>query len=125
MQQDAKIYVAGHRGLVGSALVRQLQARGYRDLLLRTHAELDLTDAQATDAFFAQEQPDYVFLAAAKVGGIVANNSYPAEFIRDNLAIQTSVIHAAYRHGVQRLLFLGRAASTPSSRRSRCAKTRC
>lgn len=113
MQQDAKIYVAGHRGLVGSALVRQLQARGYRDLLLRTHAELDLTDAQATDAFFAQEQPDYVFLAAAKVGGIVANNSYPAEFIRDNLAIQTSVIHAAYRHGVQRLLFLGSSCIYP------------
>ena len=113
MQQDAKIYVAGHRGLVGSALVRQLQARGYRNLLLRTHAELDLTDAQATDAFFAQEQPDYVFLAAAKVGGIVANNSYPAEFIRDNLAIQTSVIHAAYRHGVQRLLFLGSSCIYP------------
>ena len=113
MQQDAKIYVAGHRGLVGSALVRQLQARGYRNLLLRTHAELDLTDARATDAFFAQEKPDYVFLAAAKVGGIVANNSYPAEFIRDNLAIQTSVIHSAYRHGVKRLLFLGSSCIYP------------
>ena len=103
MQEDARIYVAGHRGLVGSAIVRRLRAAGCTNLLLRTHAELDLTDDRATRAFFDAERPDYVFLAAAKVGGIVANNTYPGEFIRDNLAIQTNVIHAAYRAGVKRL----------------------
>lgn len=87
MDPQARIYVAGHRGLVGSAIVRRLQAAGHTHLLLRTHAELDLTDERATRAFFDAERPDHVFLAAAKVGGIVANNSYPAEFIRDNLAI--------------------------------------
>ena len=95
MNLDSCIYVAGHRGLVGSAIVRNLEAKGYTNLVTRTHAELDLTDAAATDAFFAAEKPEYVFLAAAKVGGIVANNSYPAEFIRDNLVIQTNVIHSA------------------------------
>jgi GDP-L-fucose synthase len=105
--------VAGHRGLVGSALVKNLQGKGYTKLLTRTHAELDLTDQQAVDAFFQQEQPDYVFLAAAKVGGILANNEYPAEFIRDNLAIQTNVIHAAYKHNVRRLMFLGSSCIYP------------
>ncbi len=113
MHIDAKIYVAGHRGLVGSAIVRNLQAAGYKRLLLRTHAELDLTDAHATRAFFETEQPDYVFLAAAKVGGIVANNSFPAEFIRDNLVIQANVIHSAYLNGVKRLLFLGSSCIYP------------
>ncbi len=113
MHTDAKIYVAGHRGLVGSAIVRNLQAAGYQHLLTRTHAELDLTDAHATHAFFEATQPDYVFLAAAKVGGIVANNSFPAEFIRDNLVIQTNVIHAAYLSGVKRLLFLGSSCIYP------------
>lgn len=113
MQHSAKIYVAGHRGLVGSAIVRQLQAAGYSNLLLRTHAELDLTDAAATAAFFAAEQPEYVFMAAARVGGILANNQYPADFIRDNLLIQTHVIHNAWRHGVQRLLFLGSSCIYP------------
>ena len=113
MDKTAKIYVAGHRGLVGSAIVRNLQAKGYTNLLLRTHAELDLTNQAATDAFFAQEKPDYVFLAAAKVGGIHANNEYPAEFIRDNLAIQTNIIHAAYVNNVQRLMFLGSSCIYP------------
>jgi GDP-L-fucose synthase len=110
---DSCIYIAGHRGLVGSAIVRNLEAKGYTNLIRRTHAELDLTDAAATDAFFAAEKPEYVFLAAAKVGGIVANNSYPAEFIRDNLVIQTNVIHSAYKHGVTRLMFLGSSCIYP------------
>ena len=110
---QSRIYVAGHRGLVGSALVRALRARGFADLLLRTHAELDLTDQAAVEAFFAAEKPDHVFLAAARVGGIHANNEYPAEFIRDNLAIQTNVIHAAWRAGVGRLLFLGSSCIYP------------
>lgn len=113
MDKRARIYVAGHRGLVGSAIVRNLRAKGYDNLLLRTHAELDLTDQRATDAFFAAEVPEYVFLAAAKVGGILANNTYPAEFIRDNLAIQTNAIHSAYLHGVRRLLFLGSSCIYP------------
>jgi GDP-L-fucose synthase len=147
MEQNAKIYIAGHRGLVGSALMRRLSlpstgegspsspspSRGehpgghkgwgggdavnhkgpYPNLLTYTHAELDLTDQAAVEAFFATEKPDYVFLAAAKVGGILANNSYPAEFIRDNLAIQTNVIHAAYKNGVKRLLFLGSSCIYP------------
>jgi GDP-L-fucose synthase len=112
---DSKIYVAGHRGLVGSAIVRRLLAVGHspRSLVLRTHSELDLTDQKATEAFFAQEKPDYVFLAAAKVGGIHANNTYPAEFIQQNLAIQTNVIHEAYRNNVKRLLFLGSSCIYP------------
>jgi GDP-L-fucose synthase len=113
MDRDAKIYVAGHRGLVGSALVRALQGMGYRNLLLRSHGELDLIDQRGTEVFFAQEKPDYVFLAAAKVGGIHANNVYPAEFIRNNLAIQTNVIHAAYLAGVTRLMFLGSSCIYP------------
>lgn len=113
MDKNAKIYVAGHRGLVGSAIVRNLQAAGYTNLLLRTHAELDLTNQVATAAFFEAEKPDYVFLAAAKVGGIVANNTYPAEFIRDNLLIQSNIIHAAYMNQVKRLLFLGSSCIYP------------
>jgi GDP-L-fucose synthase len=113
MEADAKVYVAGHRGLVGSALLRALQARGYSNLLTRTRAELDLTDQSIVDEFFRGERPEHVFLAAAKVGGIHANNTYPGEFIRDNLAIQTNVIHAAFRSGVKRLLFLGSSCIYP------------
>jgi GDP-L-fucose synthase len=113
MKSTSRIYIAGHRGLVGSAIVRRLQAAGHTQLLLRTHGELDLTDEAATRRFFEQEKPEYVFLAAAKVGGIVANNSFPASFIRDNLAIQTNVIHAAYLSGATRLLFLGSSCIYP------------
>ena len=113
MNSTAKIYIAGHRGLVGSALMRCLQAQGYTNIVARTHAELDLTDRVATEAFFAAEKPEYVFLAAAKVGGIHANNTYPGEFIFTNLAIQTNVIHAAYLSGVERLLFLGSSCIYP------------
>jgi GDP-L-fucose synthase len=113
MQKDAKIFVAGHRGLVGSAITRRLGLAGYNNLVQRRHSELDLADAVAVKDFFERERPDYVFLAAAKVGGIVANNSYPAEFIRDNLAIQTNVIHSAWQTGVTRLLFLGSSCIYP------------
>ena len=113
MNPNVKIYIAGHRGLVGSALMRCLQAQGYTNIVARTHAELDLTDRVATEAFFAAEKPEYVFLAAAKVGGIHANNIYPGEFIFTNLAIQTNVIHAAYQSGVERLLFLGSSCIYP------------
>lgn len=113
MTPDARIYVAGHRGLAGSALVRALQAKGYANLVTRTHAELDLTDARAVAAFFRAERPDIVFLAAARVGGILANSNAPAEFIHDNLAIQTNVIHEAWRAGVARLLFLGSSCIYP------------
>jgi len=113
MDKYSKIYVAGHRGLVGSAIVRKLQAEGFDNLLLRTSSELDLRDQTAVDAFFASEQPEYVFLAAARVGGIYANDVYPADFIRDNLQIQTHVIDAAYRNGVKRLLFLGSSCIYP------------
>jgi GDP-L-fucose synthase len=108
-----RVYVAGHRGLVGSALLRGLQQRGYSSLLTRTHAELDLTDAPAVEAFFQAERPDFVFLAAAKVGGILANDTYPADFLRENLLIQTCVIESARRAGVQRLLFLGSSCIYP------------
>ena len=113
MDKGAKIFVAGHRGLVGSAIVRRLQAAGFDNLVLRTHADLDLGDAAAVQEFFAAERPEYVFLAAARVGGILANDSYPADFIRDNLLIQTSVIEAAHRHGVHKLLFLGSSCIYP------------
>ncbi|HVI25613.1 MAG TPA: GDP-L-fucose synthase [Xanthomonadaceae bacterium] len=113
MDLHAKIYVAGHRGLVGSAVVRRLHAAGARNLILRTHAELDLTDQAAVEHFFADERPDYVFLCAAKVGGIHANNTYPAEFIRDNLALQTNVIHSAWKNGARKLLFLGSSCIYP------------
>ncbi|NJM11435.1 MAG: GDP-L-fucose synthase [Synechococcaceae cyanobacterium SM1_2_3] len=113
IHSNAKIYVAGHRGLVGSALVRALRAQGYSNLVLRTHAELDLLDQAATARFFAEERPACVFLAAAKVGGIQANNRYRGEFIYDNLMIQLNVIHHAYLAGVKRLIFLGSSCIYP------------
>ena len=113
MDKGAKIYVAGHRGLAGSAIVRQLQHEGYGNLVLRTHAELELADQAAVRDFFERERPDCVFLAAAKVGGIIANSSYPAEFIHSNLAVQTNVIHESWRVGVKRLLFLGSSCIYP------------
>ncbi|SBT07420.1 bifunctional GDP-fucose synthetase: GDP-4-dehydro-6-deoxy-D-mannose epimerase and GDP-4-dehydro-6-L-deoxygalactose reductase [Candidatus Propionivibrio aalborgensis] len=113
MNTSERIYVAGHSGLVGSAVVRALRAEGSSNVLTRTHDELDLTNQTATEIFFAEEKPAYVFLAAARVGGIVANSTYPAEFIRDNLAIQTNIIHAAYKNNVRRLLFLGSSCIYP------------
>jgi GDP-L-fucose synthase len=113
MEIDARIFVAGHRGLVGSAIVRKLEGLGARNLLLRTRAELDLTNHAAVERFFASERPEYVLLAAAKVGGIVANDSAPADFIRDNLLIQTHVIDAAHRHGTKKLAFLGSSCIYP------------
>lgn len=113
MNKEAKIYVAGHRGLVGSALLRTLNVKGYHNLVVRTHDELELRDQAAVRAFFAKEKPEYVILAAAKVGGILANNTYPAEFIHDNLAIQTNVIHSAWQNNVNRLLFLGSSCIYP------------
>lgn len=113
MERSARVYVAGHRGLVGSAIMRRLSELGFSDLITRTHAELDLTDRAAVEEFFEAEKPDYVFLAAAKVGGILANNTYPADFIRDNLAIQLNVIDAAYRHAAKKLLFLGSSCIYP------------
>jgi len=115
MNINSKIYIAGHRGLVGSALVRRLQAKGYTNLVTRTHAELELRDQKAVQAFFETEKPDYVILAAAKVGGIHANNTYPAEFIHDNLVIQNNVIHSAYQNTVERLLFLGSSCIYPKN----------
>jgi GDP-L-fucose synthase len=111
--RDARIFVAGHRGLVGAAIVRRLQAEGATNLLLRTHAELDLTRQAEVESFFADERPDYVILAAAKVGGILANDSMPAEFLRENLEIQTHVIHSAWQHGVRKLCFLGSSCIYP------------
>jgi GDP-L-fucose synthase len=108
-----KIYVAGHRGMVGSAIVRNLQAQGYTNIVTRTHAEMDLTDQATVKSFFEQEKPDQVYLAAAKVGGIHANNAYPAEFIYDNLMMQNNVIHQAFLNGVKKLLFLGSSCIYP------------
>ncbi|MDW7646349.1 MAG: GDP-L-fucose synthase [Desulfuromonadales bacterium] len=113
MDLNSKIFVAGHKGLVGSAIVRQLQGAGYTNLILRSHGELDLTDQQAVATFFANERPEYVFLAAAKVGGIVANNTYRADFIYENLTIQNNVIHQSYVQGVKKLLFLGSTCIYP------------
>ena len=113
MNKNAKIYIAGHRGLVGSALMRQLEIQGYSNVVFRTHAELDLTNQTLVAEFFATEQPEYVILAAAKVGGIHANNTYPAEFIQENLAMQSNVIHQSYVSGVKRLLFLGSSCIYP------------
>ena len=113
MNEDSKIYVAGHRGLVGSAIVRKLEAEGYRNIVVRTSSELDLRNQGAVADFFHKEKPEYVFLAAAKVGGIVANNSFPAEFIYDNLMIQTNVIHHAWLNDVKKLLFLGSTCIYP------------
>ncbi|GFO54225.1 GDP-L-fucose synthase [Geomonas sp. Red276] len=113
MDKGGKIFVAGHRGLVGSAIVRELEGQGYGNLVVRTSKELDLRDQAATAAFFAAERPDYVLVAAAKVGGIVANNSYPADFIYDNLMIQNNVVHSAYLNGVRKLLLLGSTCIYP------------
>lgn len=113
MESASRIYVAGHRGLAGSALCRELERRGYKDVITRTHADLDLRDRRATERFFDEERPEYVVLAAARVGGIAANIQYPAEFIRDNLEIQTSVLEASRRAGVRRLVFLGSSCIYP------------
>lgn len=113
MRIESKIFVAGHRGLVGSAIVRALQAKGFRNILVRSKGELDLCNQAAVQNFFAIEKPEYVFLAAAKVGGIHANNTYPAEFIRDNLLIQSNVIDSAYHHACKKLLFLGSSCIYP------------
>lgn len=113
MNKDSKIYIAGHRGLVGSAILKNLKAKGYSNFITRTHKELDLVDAAAVATFFKEEKPDYVFLAAAKVGGIVANNVYRADFIYENLCIQNNVIHQSYKNGVKKLLFLGSTCIYP------------
>ena len=113
MKSDARIYIAGHRGLVGSAIVRSLQQQGYTNLITRSRSELNLLDAVAVARFFAETRPEHVVLAAAKVGGILANNTYPADFIRDNLSIQTNIIDAAYHNNVDRLLFLGSSCIYP------------
>ena len=113
MNPESSIFVAGHRGLVGSAIVRRLQAAGFRNLVLRARNELNLTRQSAVERFFADVRPEYVFFAAAKVGGILANDSYPAEFLQDNLVIQTNIIDAAYRNGTRKLLFLGSSCIYP------------
>ena len=111
--KDAKVYVAGHRGMVGGAIVRALQAQGFGNIVTRTSTEMDLRSQAAVNAFFAEEEPDYVFLAAARVGGILANDTYPADFIYDNLVIETNVIHAAFRQRAKKLLFLGSTCIYP------------
>ena len=113
MEKNSKIYVAGHRGMVGSAIVRELQRQGYENLVLRTHKELDLTRQEAVEAFFASERPEYVFLAAAKVGGIVANQSALADFMYDNMILEMNVIHAAWKNGCKKLEFLGSSCIYP------------
>jgi GDP-L-fucose synthase len=113
MEKESKIYIAGHRGLVGSAILRRLQKEGYSNFILRTSSELDLRNQQAVAKFFAKEKPDYVFLAAARVGGIIANNTYRADFIYENLAVQNNVIHHSYLNGVKKLLFLGSSCIYP------------
>ena len=112
MNKDSKIYVAGHRGLVGSAIVTNLEERGYTNIIYRTHKELDLTRQIEVEKFFEEERPEYVFLAAAKVGGIHANNTRPAEFIYDNLMIESNIIHSSYKYGVKKLLFLGSSCNS-------------
>ena len=115
MNKNSKIYIAGHRGLVGSAIVKNLESKGYTNLVYRTHKELDLTNQKEVEDFFEIEKPQYVILAAAKVGGIVANNTYRADFIYENLAIQNNVIHNAYKYGVEKLLFLGSTCIYPKN----------
>jgi GDP-L-fucose synthase len=115
MKKNSKIYVAGHRGLVGSAIVKNLESKGYHNIITRTHQELDLLNQEAVKEFFETEKPEYVILAAAKVGGIVANNTYRADFIYENLQIQNNVIHQSYRHGVTKLLFLGSTCIYPKN----------
>ena len=113
MEPNAKIYVAGHRGMVGSAIIRALKRRGFENIVVRSHAELDLRDQRATDAFFAEEKPDYVFLAASKVGGIAANAAAPADFLYDNAMLEMNAIHAAWKNGCRKLLFLGSSCIYP------------
>lgn len=113
MEKNSKIYIAGHRGMVGSAITRKLQSEGYNNLILKTSSQLDLRNQQAVDQFFEQEKPEFIFLAAAKVGGIQANNIYRADFIYENLMIEANVIHAAYQHGVKKLMFLGSSCIYP------------
>lgn len=113
MEKNSKIYIAGHKGLVGSAIVRALRERGYSNLIYKTHSELDLIDQKAVQEFFEKEKPEYVFIAAARVGGIYANNTYPAQFLFENLAIQNNIIHTSYLHGVKKLLFLGSTCIYP------------
>lgn len=113
INKNTKLYVAGHRGMVGSAIVRQLQAKGFNNIITKTHAELDLTNQQAVQNFFKEERPDQVYLAAAKVGGIHANNTYPAEFIYQNLMMEANVVHQAFENGIKKLLFLGSSCIYP------------
>ena len=113
MEKDAKIYVAGHRGMVGSAIVRELERQGYNNIITRTHSELDLTDQKAVNEFFEKEKPEYVFLAAAKVGGIMANSLAPADFMYQNMMLEMNVIHAAWKNGVRKLEFLGSSCIYP------------
>jgi GDP-L-fucose synthase len=113
MEKNAKIYVAGHRGMVGSAIIRKLNAEGFENIISRTSSELDLRNQQAVSDFFQKEKPDYVFLAAAKVGGILANNTYRAEFLYDNLMIQSNIIDSAHKSGVTKLMFLGSSCLYP------------
>lgn len=113
MEKDSKIYVAGHRGMVGSAIVRELERRGYSNIVVRSHVELDLTRQDAVESFFAQERPEYVFLAAAKVGGIVANDEAPADFMYENMALEMNVIHSAWKNGCRKLEFLGSSCIYP------------
>ena len=113
MNKSSRIYVAGHHGLVGSAICRRLQRDGYSNLVVRDRSQLDLTNQPAVEAFFASEKPEYVFLAAAKVGGILANSTYPVDFLRDNLSIELNVTEAAYRHGVKKLESLGSSCIYP------------
>src|SRR3981081_349911 len=113
MDSKARIFVSGHRGLLGPALCRRLSAEGAKNLILRTKTELDLRNQAAVDRFFSTEKPEYVFLAAAKVGGILANSLYPADFLGDNLAIELNVIHSAWRHGVRKFCFLGSSCVYP------------
>ena len=125
LSPDSKIFVAGHGGLVGSAILRRLQLEGFVNLSTRSRADLDLSDGKAVDGYFAQERPEYVFLAAAKVGGIAANESYPADFLRENLAIQLNVIDASHRFGASKLLFLPLPLSFPSGLRMQTMRTLC
>ena len=113
MEKNSKIYVAGHRGMVGSAIVRELKRQGYSNIITRSHSELDLTDQKAVNLFFEMEKPEYVFLAAAKVGGIIANNSSPADFLYENMMLEMNVIHAAWKNGVKKLEFLGSSCIYP------------
>lgn len=113
MEKDSKIYVAGHKGLAGSSIVRSLERKGYKNIICKTHSELDLANQAAVEKFFEEEKPEYVFLAAAKVGGIVANNNYPADFIMENLQIECNVIRSSYEHKVKKLLFLGSSCIYP------------